>query len=81
MVTQSDIEIMTNSLVTDKNKTLHLISTLPSKGDGFLWKFVLCLCQSKLGTNHDDIVKSLTASLNEVKRSTGFLRLGKNRTL
>ena len=73
MLTQRDIQIMSNLCIPDVDKTLHLISILPSKGDGFLAKFVLCLCQSKLGTGHDDIVKSLTTTLNEVKRSGGIL--------
>ena len=47
---------------------MHLISELPRKGDGFFEKFILCLCKSKNGTGDDDIVKSLTAALGEVKK-------------
>ena len=75
MVTQREIEMMTNPSTPDVDKTAHLISMLPSKGDGFFGKFVLCLCQSKLATAHNDIVKSLTVTLNEVK--SGTLRAAK----
>ena len=68
LLTQREIEIMMSDK-TNFDKAMHLISELPRKGDGFFEKFILCLCKSKNGTGHDDIVKSLTVALGEVKRS------------
>ena len=69
LLTQQEIEIMMSESKTNYDKVMHLISELPRKGDGFFEKFILCLCKSKNGTGHDDIVKSLTVALGEVKKS------------
>ena len=49
------------------DKAMYLISELPRKGDEFFGTFMLCLCNSKDGTGHDHIVKTLTVALDEVK--------------
>jgi len=67
MLTHRDTQIMQNLTTPDVDKATHLICVLPRQGDGFFEKFLLCLCESKVGTGHHDIVKSLTTTLKEVK--------------
>ena len=67
LLTQREIEIMMNESKTNYDKTMYLISELPRKGDEFFGKFMFCLCNSKTGTGHGNIIKCLTASLNELK--------------
>jgi len=74
MLTQRDTQIMLNQSIPDVDKTTHLICVLPRQGDGFFEKFFLCLCESKLGTGHNDIVRSLTAALKEVKSNISGLK-------
>ena len=70
MVTLKDYQFLKNRWITEVEKAEHLICTLP-RIDGFFEKFILCLCESKTGTGHNDIVKALTASLNEIKENNG----------
>ena len=70
MVTLKDFQFLKNRYITEVEKAEHLICMLP-RIDGFFEKFMLCLCKSKSGTGHNDIVKELTASLNEIKENNG----------
>jgi len=74
MLTHRDTQIMLNQSTPDVDKTAHLICVLPPQGDGFFEKFVFCLCESKLGTGHSDIIKSLTTALKEIKNTSRHMR-------
>ena len=60
MLTMDDYQTLTNKYITDTKKIEHLIYELPRKGNDFFGKFMFCLCESKCGTGHGDIVKALT---------------------
>ena len=70
LLTTKDHQFLTNKFITDVEKAEHLICVLP-KIDGFFEKFMFCLCESKQGTGHNDIVKAMTAMLNEVTEGKG----------
>lgn len=70
MLSTKDYQHLKNRYITDVEKAEHLICILP-RIDGFFEKFMLCLCNSKIGTGHDDIVKALTAALNKIKEKNG----------
>ena len=59
MLTAKDYQTLINKSSTDFEKIEYLMYVLPRKGDDFFGKFMYCLCMSKPGTGHDDIVKAL----------------------
>jgi len=69
LLTEKDRQMLLNRALTDFEKAENLLGILPRKDDGFFEKFMLCLCQTKSGTGHDNIVKALTTTLKEVKES------------
>ena len=60
LLTTKDYQTLTNKHSTDVEKAEYLIYKLPRKSNDFFGKFMLCLCESKSGTGHGDIVKALT---------------------
>ena len=69
LLTDKDRQTLLNKVLTSVEKTHYLLDVLPRKDSGFFETFIFCLCQSKNGTGHGDIVKALTASFKEVKES------------
>ena len=65
MLTKKDHQTLINLATTDVDKVHYLLSILPRKGEGFLHKFMHCLCETKDTTGHGDIVKALKAKLKK----------------
>ena len=75
MLTLRDTQVMMMTTTTDVDKAMHLIEKLPQQGDSFFDRFLLCLRESRIGTGHADIEKSLITSLKEVKETTSSPKL------
>ena len=58
MLTTKDYQTLINKFTTEVEKIEYIIYMLPRKSD-FFGKFIYCLCMSKSGTAHDDIVEDL----------------------
>jgi len=69
LLTEKDRQMLLNRAITDYEKAENLLDILPRKGDGFFEKFIFCLCKTKSGTGHDNIVKDLTTTFKKVKES------------
>ena len=71
MLTSRDKQILMNNLTPDDDKIAYLLVILPKKGQDFFGKFMLSICESKdgTGTGHDDIIKALTAKINELNKA------------
>ena len=72
MLTDKDYQMLISKSIIDYDKIEYLMDILPRKGDDFFGKFMYCLCMSKPGTGHDDIVKALhrlKAKLEEDNRN------------
>ena len=72
LLNEQDRQMLIHTHYTNVEKANYLLGILPRKDHGFFEKFLLCLCESKTGTGHGDIVKALTATLKEVKESNEF---------
>ena len=73
MLTPKDYQTLINTHITEVEKIEYLIYILPKKTK-FFGKFILCLCKSKSGTGHNDIIQALTrlkAKLEEDNKNTG----------
>jgi len=66
LLTDNNYQMLLNRTFTNYEKAEYLLSILPKKDD-FFGKFMLCLCETKSGTGHDNIVKALTITLKEVR--------------
>ena len=69
LLTEKDLQTLLNKYLTDVEKANYLLDILPRKEHGFFETFIFCLCQSKDGTGHGDIVKALTTTMKEVKET------------
>ena len=69
LLADKDLQTLLNQVITNVEKAHYLLDILPRKDSGFFETFIFCLCQSKNGTGHGDIVKALTASFKKVKES------------
>ena len=58
MLTTKDYRTLINKFTTEVEKIEYLMYILPRKSN-FFGKFMYCLCLSKAGTGHDNIVKDL----------------------
>ena len=74
LLNEKDLQTLLNTFTTNVDKANYLLGILPRKDHGFFEKFIFCLCQSKDGTGHGDIVKELTTALKEVKESNACCR-------
>ena len=63
LLTEKDRQTLLNKYLTDVEKANYLLDILPRKEHGFFETFIFCLCQSKDGTDHGDIVKALTTTM------------------
>ena len=73
MLTPKDYQTLINTHTTEVEKIEYLIYKLPKKTN-FFGKFIFCLCNSKSGTGHHDIIQALTrlkAKLEEDNKNTG----------
>ena len=71
MLNRKDYQTLINRFITEVDKIEYLIYILPKKSD-FFGRFMYCLCMSKLGTGHNDIIKALhklKAKLEENKKN------------
>ena len=59
MLNSKDYQTLINKHITEIEKIEYLIYILPRKTD-FFGKLIFCLCNSKYGTGHDDIIQALT---------------------
>ena len=59
MLNPKDYQTLINKHITEIEKIEYLIYILPRKTD-FFGKLIFCLCKSKYGTGHDDIIQALT---------------------
>ena len=59
MLNLKDYQTLINKHITEIEKIEYLIYILPRKTD-FFGKLIFCLCKSKYGTGHDDIIQALT---------------------